>query len=131
MSVKLAVLKSGEDIVADIKEARDKKTQEPIWYVFKNPIQVALVDSREPEKELLVEEREDKGKRKELYFSPWIPLSADNEVVVPMDWVVTVVEPHEQVLKSYTERVGIDGDITGNEPKTIPDPPETIEPEVL
>tara|TARA_B100001996_G_scaffold15247_1_gene12667 strand:+ start:135 stop:542 length:408 start_codon:yes stop_codon:yes gene_type:complete len=135
MSVKLAVLKSGEDIVADIKEARDKKTQEPIWYVFKNPIQVALVDVRDPEKKLLMEEREDQGKRKELFFSPWLPLSADNEVIVPMDWVVTVVNPHEQVLQSYTERVGIDGDITEAEPKTIPDPPETpeppIEPEVV
>ena len=85
MSVKLAVLKSGEDIVADIKEARDKKTQEPIWYVFKNPIQVALVDVRDPEKKLLMEEREDQGKRKELFFSPWLPLSADNEVIVPMN----------------------------------------------
>ena len=45
-------------------------------------------------------------------------MSAENEIIVPMDWVVTVVEPHEQVLKSYTERVGVDAE-----------PP--VDPEVL
>ena len=47
MAVKLAVLKSGEDVVADIKEARDKETKEPIWYVFKNPVRVELVPSQQ------------------------------------------------------------------------------------
>ena len=107
MSVKLAVLKSGEDIVADIKEARDKETKEAIWYVFKNPVRVELVPTKV--KELLNEDNKtEEENQRELFFSPWIPLSAENEVIVPMDWVVTVVEPHEQVLKSYTERIGVE-----------------------
>ena len=110
MSVKLAVLKSGEDVVADIKEARDKETKEAIWYVFKNPVRVELVPTKV--KELLNEDQQNPNEdnQRELFFSPWIPLSAENEIIVPMDWVVTVVEPHEQVLKSYTERVGVDAE---------------------
>ena len=110
MSVKLAVLKSGEDVVADIKEARDKETKEAIWYVFKNPVRVELVPTKV--KELLNEDQQDPNQENQraLFFSPRIPLSAENEIIVPMDWVVTVVEPHEQVLKSYTERVGVDAE---------------------
>lgn len=119
MSVKLAVLKSGEDIVADIKEARDKETHEAIWYVFKNPVRVELVPTKV--KELLNEDNKtEEENQRELFFSPWIPLSAENEVIVPMDWVVTVVEPHEQVLKSYTERIGVE-----------PEPEAPINPEVV
>ena len=116
MSVKLAVLKSGEDVVADIKEARDKETKEAIWYVFKNPVRVELVPSQQ-----LLTEGDDQPveKQKELFFSPWVPLSADNEMLVPVDWVVTVVEPHEQVLKSYTERVGIEPAEPAVEPEVV------------
>ena len=119
MSVKLAVLKSGEDIVADIKEARDKETKEAIWYVFKNPVRVELVPTKV--KELLNEDNKtEEENQRELFFSPRIPLSAENEVIVPMDWVVTVVEPHEQVLNSYTERIGVE-----------PEPEAPVNPEVV
>tara|TARA_B100001996_G_scaffold248812_1_gene192840 strand:+ start:189 stop:548 length:360 start_codon:yes stop_codon:yes gene_type:complete len=119
MSVKLALLKSGEDIVADIKEARDKETKEAIWYVFKNPVRVELVPVKV--KEILNEEQQQEGEdnQRELFFSPWIPLSADNEIIVPMDWVVTVVEPHEQVMKSYTERVGVDTEAPAVDPEVV------------
>ena len=70
MSVKLAVLKSGEDIVADIKEARDKETKEAIWYVFKNPVRVELVPTKV--KELLNEDNKtEEENQRELFFSPW------------------------------------------------------------
>ena len=37
MSTKLALLKSGEDVIADIKEIRQETTDELISYLFKNP----------------------------------------------------------------------------------------------
>ena len=46
-------------------------------------------------------------------------MSAYNEMLVPVDWVVTVVEPHEQVLKSYTERVGIEPAEPAVEPEVV------------
>lgn len=104
MAVKLALLKSGEEVVSDIKEARDKDSDTPVYYVFKNPVRVELMPApKDPE--LLTEEGS--SDRKELFFSPWIPLSAETEMIIPVDWVVTVVEPHEQVLKSYTEKIGV------------------------
>ena len=40
----------------------------------------------------------------EVTLSPWIILSADTEVVVPTDWVVTIVEPLASVVKMYQEK---------------------------
>ena len=40
----------------------------------------------------------------EVTLSPWIILSADTEVVVPTDWVVTIVEPIASVVKMYQEK---------------------------
>ena len=68
-------------------------------YLFSRP---HIVISTQPM--LLTEEQQD-DRSVEVTLSPWIILSADNEVVVPTDWVVTVVEPLESVVKMYEEKV--------------------------
>jgi hypothetical protein len=70
MAVKLAVLKSGEDVVADIKELCEYK----------------------------------------VAFYPWQPLSAERDIPVRSDWIVSISEPIELVKKSYQEKMnGRDG----------------------
>ena len=97
MSIKLAVLKSGEQVIADAKElVSEEKVR---GYLFTRPHKVV---STQPL--LLTEEQEDDNSL-EVTLSPWIILSADKEVVVPTDWVVTVVEPLESVVKIYEEKV--------------------------
>ena len=96
MSIKLAVLKSGEQVIADAKElVSEEKVR---GYLFTRPHKVV---STQPL--LLTEEQDDNSV--EVTLSPWIILSADKEVVVPTDWVVTVVEPLESVVKMYEEKV--------------------------
>ena len=97
MSIKLAVLKSGEQVIADAKElVSEEKIR---GYLFTRPHKVV---STQPL--LLTEEQKDDNSL-EVTLSPWIILSADKEVVVPTDWVVTVVEPLESVIKMYEEKV--------------------------
>ena len=97
MSIKLAVLKSGEQVIADAKElVSEEKVR---GYLFTRPHKVV---STQPL--LLTEEQKDDNSL-EVTLSPWIILSADKEVVVPTDWVVTVVEPLESVVKMYEEKV--------------------------
>ena len=97
MSIKLAVLKSGEQVIADAKElVSEEKVR---GYLFTRPHKVV---STQPL--LLTEEQKDDNSL-EVTLSPWIILSADEEVVVPTDWVVTVVEPLESVIKMYEEKV--------------------------
>ena len=97
MSIKLAVLKSGEQVIADAKElVSEEKIR---GYLFTRPHKVV---STQPL--LLTEEQKDDNSL-EVTLSPWIILSADKEVVVPTDWVVTVVEPLESVVQMYQEKV--------------------------
>ena len=97
MSIKLAVLKSGEQVITDAQElVSEEKVR---GYLFTRPHKVI---STQPL--LLTEEQQDDNSL-EVTLSPWIILSADKEVVVPTDWVVTVVEPLESVVKMYEEKV--------------------------
>ena len=99
MSVKLAVLKSGEQVIADAKELVSKDEEKVRGYLFTRPHKVVTAQPL-----LLTEESKDDNSL-EVTLSPWIILSADTEVVVPTDWVVTVVEPLESVVKMYEEKV--------------------------
>ena len=97
MSVKLAILKSGEQVIAEAKElVSEEKVR---GYLFTRPHKVLTSQPM-----LLTEEAKNDNSL-EVTLSPWIILSADEEVVVPTDWVVTVVEPLESVIKMYEEKV--------------------------
>ena len=38
-------------------------------------------------------------------FYPWVPLSSDRSIPCSADWVVTIVEPVENLKKMYEEKV--------------------------
>ena len=97
MSVKLAVLKSGEQVIAEAKELVSE--DQVRGYLFTRPHKVVTSQPL-----LLTEEETQNDSSLEVTLSPWIILSADKEVVVPTDWVVTVVEPLESVVKMYKEK---------------------------
>ena len=99
MSVKLAVLKSGEQVIAEAKELVSKDEEKVRGYLFTRPHKVVTAQPL-----LLTEESKDDNSL-EVTLSPWIILYADTEVVVPTDWVVTLVEPLESVVKMYEEKV--------------------------
>jgi hypothetical protein len=39
-----------------------------------------------------------------MKMSPWILLSMDDEIPVPPDYIVTIVEPVEEVVEMYKEK---------------------------
>ena len=98
MSVKLAILKSGEQVIAEAKELVAKDEEKVRGYLFTRPHKVVTSQPM-----LLTEEAKDDNSL-EVTLSPWIILSADTEVVVPTDWVVTIVEPIASVVKMYQEK---------------------------
>jgi hypothetical protein len=104
MAVKLALLKSGEEVISDVREARKEDSEDVLFYVFNSPYVVNLV---QVEQTVLNEGAEMQGNEQQLNFRPWITLSKDQEIYVQPDWVVTFVETYEDVVKAYTERVGV------------------------
>lgn len=109
MSIKIAVLKSGEDIIADIKEIRKEDSDEVVVYLFINPL--VLKTSLKEEPMVLNEQNSEVGKTKslsshlEINFYPWVPLSATNKITCAADWIVTVVDPVENLKNLYLDRI--------------------------
>jgi len=97
MSVQLALLKSGEDVIADIKEYRDSDDN-LVSYLFKDPFTIKIKTSQ-----LLVED-ESTPKHEVIYYK-WISLSKDTDIVVSPDWVVCITDPLDSIKKSYEERL--------------------------
>ena len=115
MSVKLVMLKSGEDIIADVKEL---KTEEGIvGYYFYNPL---IVKMYHPEESTVLNE-EGSSRQYEskisVQFYPWIPLSEESKIPCSADWVVTIVEPVQNVKKLYQE--SLNGRNQGNQSPVI------------
>ena len=98
MSIKLALLKSGETVISDAKELiSDDKV---CGYLFTNPHKV---ETRRTV--LLIEENENPHGDLEVSLSPWIVLTSDTQIPVPPDWVVTIVEPIQTIKEMYEEKV--------------------------
>lgn len=91
MTIKLILLKSGEDIIADVSEMMvDDKV---IGYFFDTPCAVNLITS------------DLQSSKFKLNMKPWMPLSKNTRVPVVSDWVVTITEPIDQVKEMYEKEV--------------------------
>lgn len=129
MTVKLALLKSGEEIIADIKEIRTEK-EDVVGYYFTDPLVLTIVENDEP-----VVYDEDPLKENEsgvtktflskiaVNFYPWIPLSKDRQIPCSADWVVTIVEPQTNIKKLYQEKV--DGNKQNDQVSVVSDEGDT------
>jgi hypothetical protein len=102
MSIKLALLKTGETIISDAKELVFEETKQVQGYLFKNPIKVAL------QRSIFLTEEDTKNLGEEevgVVFSTWMPLTSDREFYVTPNWVVTIMEPLSSVKEMYEDRM--------------------------
>ena len=103
MTIKILVLKSGEDVIADIKEMMtpDNKV---MGYILTKPCVVKLMSAApltaeedEPNPEGTSEVR--------IRMHPWVPLAKEKEIPLTSEWVVTMVTPIDKVLDMYKTQV--------------------------
>ena len=98
MSIQLTLLKSGEEVIADIKEIRQEETDELVSYLFKDPYCVKIKTTQ------VLVEQETRPKH-ELAYYKWMSLSKENDIIVNKDWVVCITDPLDTVKKNYEEKV--------------------------
>ena len=102
MSIKLLLLKSGEQVLADTKELRRKDDVPMIdkvyGYLLSKPHKVAA------NKPLVLTESIDEERNVEITISPWILLTEDKSMTIPQDWVITIVNPINSIVKMYEEK---------------------------
>ena len=100
MSIKLTLLKSGETLISEMKELVAEESQEAHAYLLENPHKV---ETRE--KTFLTEDEKKTGDFGiNVVMIPWIILSADKKIAIPVDVVTTIVEPIESVKQMFIDK---------------------------
>ena len=104
MTIKLILLKSGEDIISDVSEMAVGEEDAPrvIGYYLKEPCVVKIRESHS-----VPSTDEDAPPKPSMRVSliNWMPLSDDKVIPVPADWVITMVEPKDKLKDMYIEEV--------------------------
>ena len=104
MAIKLLLLKSGEDMIADVKVMAfgEEEERRVVGYYLNKP---CVIKMRDPN--VLDDESEGRGRKAgyEVSLFPWMPLSAEETIPVPSDWVVTMVEPTVKLKEMYVEDI--------------------------
>lgn len=98
MAIKHAILKSGERLIANVQEmVLEEKT---VGYYFEKPCIVSVIGADNQPKQ--------SGREKtpiDVSLYPWIPFGKDVYVPIPLDWVVTLVEPVDMLYEMYQKNV--------------------------
>jgi hypothetical protein len=100
MTVKLLLLKSGEDIIADVQEmvSSDEKV---IGYFLNKPCVVKMRHNNIISEETGVESKAEF----QVSLHPWMPLSRETMIPLTTEWVVTMVTPIQKLYEMYIEDV--------------------------
>ena len=100
MSIKLVLLKSNEEVIADVKELVDENDK-PIFIVLENAYCCKLIE----DPVLLTEGKEDEETKYSVQYYPFMPLSDEKKISIDPSWVVAIVEPKAMVKESYEARM--------------------------
>ena len=102
MTVKLILLKSGEDVIADVSEMLmgDEEKRTFIGYRLDKPCVIRMRDPR-----LIEQDGPQKQSGFQVSLFPWIPLSKDTRIPVPADWLITMVEPAYKLKEMYVKDI--------------------------
>ena len=95
MTIKVLVLKSGEDVIADVQEMMSSSDQ-VIGYFLTKPCVVKI-------------QAKDTNTDVSVRMHPWMPIARETMIPVSADWVVTMVTPVEKIQEMYETQVLNDG----------------------
>ena len=100
MSIKLTLLKSGETLISEMKELVAEDKEQVHAYLLENPHMVGI-----REKSFLTEDEKKTGDFGiDVILIPWIILSADKKIIIPVDIVATIVEPLNTVKQMFIDK---------------------------
>ena len=104
MTIKLLLLKSGEDIIADVSEmvVGEEQDRRVVGYFFDRPCVVRMKDPN-----MLPDQKVGNTQKAgfEVSLYPWMPLSKEDRIPVTADWVITMVEPVYKLKEMYLKDV--------------------------
>ena len=103
MTIKLLLIKSGEDVIADVSEmvVGEEDNKRVIGYFLKKACIVKMRNQNTIE----TEEGDTKRTGFEVSLFPWMPLSKEKTIPITTDWVITMVEPIDNLKEMYIEDI--------------------------
>ncbi len=104
MTIKILVLKSGEDVIADIKEMMTSDNQ-VMGYILTKPCVVKLMSAAPLTAEDDDESNTEGSSEVRIRMHPWAPLAKEKQIPLSTDWVVTMFSPVDKVLDMYKKQV--------------------------
>ena len=101
MSIKLSLLKTGEQIISEMKELVAEGQDTANAYMLENPHVVEIKD-----RQFVTETDKKRGGDFgiDVVLIPWIVLSKDKKMIIPVDTVLTIVEPIDSLTDMYREK---------------------------
>ena len=102
MTIKLILLKSGEDVIADVSEMIMGEGDEKrvIGYHLDKPCVIRMKNPN-----LQSENGSNKKAGFEVSLFPWLPLTPETKIPITADWLITMVEPTAKLKEMYIEDV--------------------------
>ena len=101
MSIKLSLLKTGEQLISEMKELVAEDQDQAHAYMLENPHIIEIKD-----RQFVTEEDKSRGGDFgiDVAMIPWIVLSKDKKMIIPIDSVLTIVEPLDSLTQMYTDK---------------------------
>ncbi len=96
MSIKIAILNDGTQLLADVKEVTDGDTRQ---YLFIKPFEIIYTS------ELVLQEDGDKSKSevKKVGLKTWLEISSDDQYILNPTTVTTVCDPVSDLKGMYED----------------------------
>lgn len=105
MTIKLIKLKSGEDLISKVEEMVIENR--PVGYFLEKPCAIEMTEYTQ-------EVDSKSGYKVELYS--WIPLTKDEKIPIPIDWVVTITNPVDSLFDMYKNDIlKVNSEIVSND----------------
>lgn len=98
MTIRIALMRTGEYVISDMKEA--SKGEKFVGYTFTNPQIVEMED----EKQLLSEETGESSVS--ISMRPWFNLSSDENYLIHPENIITIATPIKSITDIYKEKIG-------------------------
>ena len=95
MSVKLLLLKSGEEVITEVKEILDPDSKDPIGFHMHKPFRLDIVSNDEDG--IVINQT----KGYQVSWFPWAPLSKERDFYLPGHHVLTAYDPLDSIAEQY------------------------------
>jgi len=107
MSLKLLLLKNGDQLVSEVKSVKDEDGKKVYSYLLTNPMKIEEQEDDyddfllEGEEDVQVGSLDDDEEEVELSMTRWPRFCDENVIYLSPEWVVTLVDPIPQLAEMY------------------------------